>query len=36
MSPEMAAAAAIAGCLVDVRGWNLADLPESAELDLAS
>src|SRR5581483_8850722 len=24
MSPEMAAAAAIAGCLVDIRGWNLA------------
>ena len=36
MSPEMAAAAAIAGCLVDVRGWNLAELPGSAELDLAS
>ncbi len=32
MSPEMAAAAAIAGCLVDVRGWSLADLPVPLEL----
>jgi len=34
MSPEMAAAAAIAGCLVDVRGWSLAELP--APLEMAS
>jgi 3-isopropylmalate/(R)-2-methylmalate dehydratase large subunit len=32
MSPAMAAAAAIAGCLVDVRGWALAELPETLEL----
>jgi hypothetical protein len=28
----MAAAAAVAGHLVDVRGWTLADLPGSMEL----
>jgi len=32
MSPAMAAAAAVAGRLVDVRGWTLADLPGSLEL----
>jgi len=32
MSPAMAAAAAVAGRLVDVRGWALADLPGSLEL----
>ena len=32
MSPAMAAAAAVAGRLVDVRGWTLADLPDSLEL----
>jgi 3-isopropylmalate/(R)-2-methylmalate dehydratase large subunit len=32
VSPAMAAAAAVAGRLVDVRGWTLADLPGSLEL----
>jgi len=32
MSPAMAAAAAITGHLVDVRGWRLAELPEPLEL----
>src|SRR6266702_8549404 len=32
MSPAMAAAAAVAGCIVDVRGWQLADLPQPLEL----
>jgi 3-isopropylmalate/(R)-2-methylmalate dehydratase large subunit len=32
MSPAMAAAAAVAGCLVDVRAWELAELPASFEL----
>ena len=31
VSPAMAAAAAIAGCLVDVRGWTLAELPGALE-----
>ena len=32
VSPAMAAAAAVAGCLVDVRDWTLAELPGSLEL----
>jgi 3-isopropylmalate/(R)-2-methylmalate dehydratase large subunit len=32
VSPAMAAAAAVAGSLVDVRGWTLAELPGALEL----
>jgi len=36
MSPAMAAAAAVAGKLVDVRGWSQADLPAPPSLEMAS